>query len=352
MCYSAEVRQAYEEYVRRYGAVISLREFAKLYARRKAGAKIRTTKAMDDAFLHGRLPAPADADGAAAIAWIAALIEDWNAQRAADLERQLFQQRTRLSGAERALRTRATRKALDDQRIAGNRIDADRARLADLRRTVPEARDTRLFPGGYAPVMVMEEGRRVIKPMRYQCRPPGRPASHDARFPGTYNARRDNLEGYWRGLFGHHHGVLLADAFFENVPLHRSEGRDLAPGEAPRNVVLEFRPATRQPMLVACLYSHWHGPDGDDLLSFAAITDTPPPEVAAAGGGRRRPRPVHRPAARRAPGGVAVARSAPPGRAVRPSGRPRTPVLRAPPRGVTRGRSRPFNRRSRPSAAR
>jgi hypothetical protein len=44
------------------------------------------------------------------------------------------------------------------------------------------------FPGHYAPVMVMENGRRVIKPMRYQCWPAGKPATYDARFPGSYNA--------------------------------------------------------------------------------------------------------------------------------------------------------------------
>lgn len=36
-------------------------------------------------------------------------------------------------------------------------------------------------------------------------------------------------------------------------------------------------------MLVACLWSHWTGDAGDDLYSFAAITDEPPEEVAAAG---------------------------------------------------------------------
>ena len=47
--------------------------------------------------------------------------------------------------------------------------------------------------------------------------------------------------------------------------------------------MLEFRPDPPQDMLVACLWSHWTGPDGEELLSFAAITDDPPPEVAAAG---------------------------------------------------------------------
>ena len=32
--------------------------------------------------------------------------------------------------------------------------------------------------------------------MRYQCRLAGKPAFYDVKFPGTYNARRDNLEGF------------------------------------------------------------------------------------------------------------------------------------------------------------
>lgn len=98
-----------------------------------------------------------------------------------------------------------------------------------------------------------------------------------------YNARRDNLKGFWKGQFGHTHGVIVVDAFYENVSRHKAEGRDLAAGESEESIVLEFRPAPRHPMLVACLFSQWHGHGEPDLLSFAAITDEPPPEIAAAG---------------------------------------------------------------------
>jgi len=47
---------------------------------------------------------------------------------------------------------------------------ASRPKLADIRRATLVDEDARIFPGWYAPVMVMEGGRRVIKPMRYQCR--------------------------------------------------------------------------------------------------------------------------------------------------------------------------------------
>ena len=273
VCYSAQVLQAYQEYVQRFGAKISLRDFAKLYARRGKGAKVKTAKAMDDAFLRADTPATRA---------IAESIRAWNAAQTADLEQLLFAQRKRLADAERTLRTRQTKKALDDRRIATGKIDWARGKLADLHRTEPEDRDRRIFPGMYVPVMVMEQGRRVVKPMRYQCRPAGRPASWDTRYPGTYNARRDNLEGFWQGQFGHTHGIIVCDAFHENVSRHKVEGRTLADDETEENVVLEFRPQPRQDMLIACLYSHWQS-DSEELWSFAAITDEPPPEIAAAG---------------------------------------------------------------------
>lgn len=275
MCYSAQVWQAYNDYVRQFGAILSIRDFAALYGARHAGAKVKTAKAMDDAFLRA-------ADASPEHAAIAESIRAWNAQQATELEQLLFQQRTRLVAAQRTLATRSTKKAENDGRIAGKKIEWAKGKLADLRRTAPEARDARIFPGVYTPVMVVEGGQRVLRPMRYQCRAAGKPANVDIKFPGTYNARRDNLEGFWGGLFGHTHGVMVTNAFYENVSRHRAEGRELQPGEAEESVVLEFRPEPRQDMLVACLVSHWQGP-GEDLWSFAAITDEPPPEVAAAG---------------------------------------------------------------------
>jgi putative SOS response-associated peptidase YedK len=132
-------------------------------------------------------------------------------------------------------------------------------------------------------VIVSEGGRRVVKPMRYQCRVAGTPASYDIKFPGTYNARRDSLEKFWRGQFGVSHGLMVVNAFYENVARHDVEHRELAPGEKEENVVLEFRPRPAHDMLVACLWSHWQGEGAPELLSFAAITDEPPPEIAAAG---------------------------------------------------------------------
>jgi putative SOS response-associated peptidase YedK len=210
------------------------------------------------------------------------MIVEFNEQQATKYEQDLFKQRKRAADATRTLQSKTTKKALEDQRIGTEKVQWNLDKLAALRRTELIADDSRIFPGWYAPVIVMEQGRRVVKPMRYQCRVAGSPASNDFKFPGTYNARRDNLEGFWRKQFGASHAILIAEAFFENVSKHTMEGRALTPGEKEQNVILEFRPNTGQDMLVACIWSHWKQGD-DELLSFAAITDEPPAEVAAAG---------------------------------------------------------------------
>ena len=274
MCYSAQIWQNYRKYVRAYGADIDFEAFVRLYFDRETNAKIKIAKAMDAAFT---VPAN-DAERR-----IKALIDEHDRQQTVKLEQELFKQRKRLADAERTLQTRATKAAADSKRIATDKIAWVLGKLSDLRRTELNDEDSRIFPAWYAPVLVVENGRRVVKPMRYQCRPAGKPAFYDTKFPGTYNARRDSLGGFWKEQFGLSHGLIVANAFFENVSRHRMQQRELAPGEREENVVLEFRPRPTQDMLIACLWSHWRAPGQPDLLSFAAITDDPPPEVAAAG---------------------------------------------------------------------
>lgn len=275
MCYSARIWADYRKYMKAYGADLSIKEFVQLFwERQHVDAKIKIPKALTAVFSDPR----SDED-----VQIKALIDEFDTLQTADLERELFKQRKRLADAERTLLAKATKAATESRRIATAKVEWALGKLADVRRANLVDEDSRIFPGWYAPVMVMEGGRRVVKPMRYQCRLAGKPASHDVKFPGTYNARRDNLEGFWRGQFGHTHGLVVMDAFFENVNRHRAEGRELGPSEGVENLILEFKPQSSQPMLAACLWSRWSAPGEPELLSFAAITDAPPPEVAAAG---------------------------------------------------------------------
>jgi len=54
MCYSAQIRADYTKLVREYGAVLSLDEFAQLYAHDAGKQRPKTPKAMDDGFAGAR----------------------------------------------------------------------------------------------------------------------------------------------------------------------------------------------------------------------------------------------------------------------------------------------------------
>ena len=258
---------------------LSLQDFYALYMKKAARTKppLRTPRAMDAVFEHQTTDRERE---------IHALIAQFVADELAATERLIFEQRTRLADAQRKLGVKATKSALEDQRIATDKISDGLVKLKGLQRTEMYEIDTRIFPQWFAPVLMFEDGQPVIRPMRYQCRPAGMPSKIDRELPGLYNARRDNLRKFWRGLYGKTHGVILANTFFENVKRHDMEHRALGADEKPENVVLRFEPSNPHPMWVACLVSHWTplpGTNEDPLWSFAAITDEPPPEVSNAG---------------------------------------------------------------------
>lgn len=266
MCYSAQIRAEHTKFQRATGSTMDLEAYTRLFWRN--GREItgqrrpKVPRAMEIGFLR---------DGPSELS---DLIRQWDAQEFTTLEQELFKQRRRVAEAQRSLQSKTTKKAEEDVRIGTAKVEQIKGRIASLKRTEPTPTDARIYPGHYCHVLVSEGGKRIMRPMRYQCRPAGKPSSYDRRYPGTYNARRDNLEGFWKGQFGHTHGLMVADVFFENVE-----------DENGQNQILAFTPRTGDPMLIACLWSHWTDPKGQepDLYSFAAITDQPEPEVTAAG---------------------------------------------------------------------
>jgi putative SOS response-associated peptidase YedK len=199
------------------------------------------------------------------------------------LKKIFFHRRLVLVNAERSLKEKETKRAREDLRIASNKIETLTTRLTDLRRRETKSDDDRIFPMMYAGVIIKQDGQNVLTPMRYFCRPAGSPSFYDKKFPGLYNARRDNLEKFWQEQFGHHHALMVVESFYENVRLHAMQQRELEAGEEERNVVLQFTPEPAQTLLIACLWSHWTDPKEPEHRGFAAITDEPPADVAAAG---------------------------------------------------------------------
>jgi putative SOS response-associated peptidase YedK len=210
-------------------------------------------------------------------------IDEHRSRVASKMEKDLFTQKTRLVNAERSLKEKETKKAREDVRIATTKIETLSTKLSRLRSSEHNEEDDRIFPFVYAGVIVKQGGQNLLTPMRYHCRPAGKPVFIDRQFPGLYNARRDNLEKFWGEQFGSHHAILVVESFFENVKRHIMEHRGLLAGENEENVVLQFKPEPAQTMYIACLWSHWTDPQEPDLRGFAAITDEPPADVAAAG---------------------------------------------------------------------
>lgn len=278
MCYSAQVMQDYKQYLRRHpSAKVDFPEFLGLFTRRSQGEPLILPKGMTDAFRFGTPASDIEAQ-------CQELVTAWDANQVAKLHEQLNAQQLRLDGALAKLASKPTKKAEEDKRIATNKIADLSSKITDLDRSEPRARDTRIFPNAYAPVLTMDDvGQLVVRPQRYLCRQPGMPASIDQELSANYNARRDNLGKFWRRLFLETRGVVYIFAFFEHVSLHDAQQRPLDPGEKREGAIIRFKPAGGGWLPMACLWSHWRAQGAKDLLSFAIITDEPNPEVRAYG---------------------------------------------------------------------
>lgn len=262
MCYSAKVWQKIKEYMRHRGVVPAFDQYELLFQRRLSDPSIRIARGFEENFSQPGTPQERR---------IKALIDEHRAGQAARWEQELFKQKKRLADAQRAMKVKETKAARESQRIATDKIETYTGRLADLKRTEPRSGDSRIYPMYFAPIVMREGKDNRLVLARYHCRQNGKPAAIDRKYPGLYNARRDNLEKFWRNEFGQSHALFVVDAFYENV---ERDGK---------NVVLRFEPKPAHPMLVACLYSRWTAPGADELISFAAITDEPPAEISAAG---------------------------------------------------------------------
>ncbi|MDR3608389.1 MAG: SOS response-associated peptidase family protein [Oligoflexia bacterium] len=263
MCYSAMVLQHLKSLGYRFKARIQTDLFEELYQRRSAGEKLKIPRAMDYNFTTpSELPSVE----------VANYIHSYLRRLGSELEQELFAQKTRLAEAERKFKEKKTKTAEKEIGIAGRKIEALKNRLEKLRSNSEQPDDSRIYALQYAPVIVWENGERVIKPMRYLCRPAGFPESFDRDYPGCYNARRDSLKNFWKNQYGRNHAILVISSFFENVKDSQGQNR-----------VVQFKPKGFDQMIIPCVWDRWSEKGQPDLYSFALITDDPPKEVRDAG---------------------------------------------------------------------
>lgn len=274
MCYSAQVIQMARKLSRQLGIRLGYDEIEKLFFRRLDDPSLLISRGFEANFDDPATDQERRIKGA---------IDEHRSRVASKMEKDLFTQKTRLVNAQRSLNEKETKKAREDVRIATSKIETLTSKLSQLRTSEPNEEDNRIFPFVYAGVIVRSDGENLLMPMRYHCRPAGKPAFCDRKFPGLYNARRDNLEKFWGEQFGSHHAIMVVESFYENVKRHTMEHRGLHAGEQEENVVLQFKPEPAQTMYIACLWSHWTDPKEPEVRGFAAITDEPPADIAAAG---------------------------------------------------------------------
>ena len=257
-----------------YQARIQYDAFEELFENRLAGSGAKIPRGMELSFSKPESPQEKR---------IWNLIEKWNQKQILLTQEELFAQNKRLVEAEKKIKIKETKAALNDIRIAGNKIEKATKNLNSLN-SFEMVDFGRIFPHQYAPLIIFENGERVIKPYRYHLRPAGQLPQFDREYDGTYNVRRDSLGRvfWWKNVFGKNHGVLIISKFWENVKEHNFKREKLQTGENEKNIVLEFAPQGIDEMLVPCIFDR--NEEGEfPLDSFALITDEPNPEVAQAG---------------------------------------------------------------------
>jgi len=267
MCASAMLESSYHRYLRDTGAQMDFAQFLEVFGYREAEL-FRILRRVDRWF---------DDPKTEVEQRIAGLIARYNAAQVPKLEKEVFAQLKRVNDAKRKLETKVTKAAENDVRVGTSKHEKAKRDLALYTGTQPTPLDARVFTMRYAPIVVGVDGKPVLRLARYHLRRPGDAPSEDREKPGLYNARRDNLERYWRKQFGATHGLMLMWSFFEWVD--RPDGT---------KVELHFTPQAGQLMYVPCLYAEWQPQDGSGhaMPCMALITDEPPPEVAAAGHNR------------------------------------------------------------------
>lgn len=127
----------------------------------------------------------------------------------------------------------------------------------------------RIFPGTFTHVLVNENNRRMMKPMRYRLRPYKSISEIPSKY-NVFNARLDSLENRqtWKPLFMKQHGLLPFRKFIEWVE------------DGGKKRLICFHPDRHSIMWAPCLWDYWENEkEGIGFYSFAIITDDPPPEV-------------------------------------------------------------------------
>jgi putative SOS response-associated peptidase YedK len=263
MCYSAIIEAEWDRYVRETGCEMDLEQFEEIFGQRAKKPTLNIPRAVERWFEEPKTPAARR---------IRQMISQHRAAERKAIEEDQVKQTERLATAKQKLAVKVTKGASEHERIATKLIKQNERWLAELADPKPRPSDGRIFPMHYAPLIIEEGGKRLVRLARYHCRQADKLPAIDYQKKGLYNARRDNIDRWWRNEFMHTHGVMFVREFYESV--ERPDGTKFE---------IHFKPNPYELMRIACVYAVWTGQAGEKLLSYAAVTDEPPPEVEEAG---------------------------------------------------------------------
>ena len=167
MCYSAKVAQNIKDLARQFAATMDYSEVERLLMERLAGRPIRLARGFEWNFAN-----PQSAEERR----IHDLSRQYQSKKVAELEQEVFKQKKRLADAERKLKVKETKAALNERRVATSKIEDSLERIALLQGTQPHEDDHRIFPLTYAPIILERDGRNVLTLARYHLRQKGKPA--------------------------------------------------------------------------------------------------------------------------------------------------------------------------------
>ena len=179
MCYSAQIQAAYMKYLRETGAEMDIDQFVEIFGARVSDSSIRIPRAVERWFDEPKNEGERK---------VKAFIDEYRAAETTKLEREVFTQKKRLADAERTLASKPSKAATESKRIAGNKIEQAMTRLERLKAVKPHVAEARIFPMHYAPIVMQDGDRRVMRLGRYHCRKSGERDSVDRQLPGLYNS--------------------------------------------------------------------------------------------------------------------------------------------------------------------
>lgn len=265
MCYSVMVETDLKQLGLDFDAVFDLPHFTGLLEQRLSGVpNLKIPRAVEANFLQPKNAAEKK---------VANLISDWHRLELNELDQKLEVQAGKILELKKKLELKETkthRQKMETTIRVSERIKGLAGHLQGSIRPT----DALVHQYTYAPLIVSEEGRNVIRLFRYQIRPRWANQEPDRKI-NMFNARLDALENRksWEPLFMHRHGAIVLKGFYEWVP---------AP-DSGKTTVINFFPKGRKPMWVPALHEHWAGHENEAIDSFAILTNNPPPEVEIMG---------------------------------------------------------------------